>query len=75
MAHMSSTVGRHIWLRLLLLLLEGVHVTAQRHRGAALGSLHLLLLRHRNAILGERLELSLGSELRVVVEGEDGGFV
>jgi hypothetical protein len=79
-AHMPGAVDGHVLLRhllLLLLLLERVHVAAQRHRGAALGSLHLLLLllRDGNAVFGERLERSLGSELRVVVEGENGGFV
>lgn len=39
----------------------------------------LLLLGSRHgsgdAVFGERLERSLGCEVRVVVEGEDGGFV
>ena len=58
----------------MLRLVERVHVTAQRHGDAALRSLHLLLLLLRNAVFGKRLERSLGSKLRVVVQGEDGGF-
>lgn len=65
-AHMSSAIGRHVSLRHLLRLVKRVHVATQRHRGAALRSLHLLLLLG-DAVFGKRLERSLGSKLRVVV--------
>ena len=64
-----------------LLLGERVHVPTDRHCGAALWSLHLWLLKRCRldacwyAVFGEGLQGSLGSELGVVVEGEDGGFV
>jgi hypothetical protein len=75
MAHVAGRVAVAIaaavdcWM--LLLLCERVHVAAQRHCGAALG----LLLRGGDAVFGEGLERTLGRELGVVVEGEDGGFV
>lgn len=64
-----------------LLLCERVHVSTDRHRGAALRRLHLCLLgccrldARRYAVFGEGLQWSLWCELGVVVEGEDGGFV
>ena len=64
-----------------LLLGEGVHVPADGHRGAALGSLHLGLLGRCGldacgyAVFGEGLKGSLRGELGVVVEGENGRFV
>ena len=63
------------------LLCEWVHVAAERHGGASLGRLRLLRLLDRglwggrDTVLGKRLERPLGSELRVVVEGEDGRLV
>lgn len=77
-AHMPGSVAIYCGR---LLLCEGVHVPTDRHRGAALGSLHLGLLGRCRldacwyAVFRERLQRSLGRELGVVVEGENGGFV
>lgn len=68
-AHVSctgaATAVYHGWWLLDLLLSEGVHVAADGHGGAALGSC-VGLLRHclgggGDAVFGERLEGSLGS--------------
>jgi hypothetical protein len=75
-AHVSGGISIHYG----RVLCERIHVPAERHGGAALWSLHLRLLRRGldtsgYAVFGEGLEWSLGSELGVVVEGEDGGLV
>lgn len=56
-----------------VLRLERIHVATNGHRGAALWNLLCLLSLQRglntvgDAVLGQRLEGSLGSELRVIV--------
>lgn len=77
MAHVPGAAVHHRRRLLLLpLLRERVHVAAQGHCGAALGGCLCLLGRWGgNAVFGEGLQRPLGSELGVVVESEDGGFV